>query len=498
MIRITHKTLVVRTLACVLVLAGCCAASGKTTKAKQSSDKVPITTSSEEARQCYLQGRDLAEKLRATDAHAQYEKAVKLDPNFALAYLGLANTSGTNKEFIENVSRAAELAPKASEGERHIILGAESGMKADPAGTISHYTALVKLYPNDERAVTLLGNTYFGRQDYKTAITYLERATKINPSFSQPYNQLGYAYRFLERYDDAEKTFQKYIQLIPDDPNPYDSYAELLMKMGRFDDSIKNYQKALSIDPNFIASYIGMGHDHLYMGHPEEARASFAKIGEVARNTGEKRAAHFWTASTYVYEGKTDEAVKEIKAESALAEAENDLASIAGDFTQIGDIEREAGHYDEALASYKESVTVIEKAQVPEQVKEATRRNLIFEEGRVAALKNDLPTAKARSAEYAKQVAEKKRPFEVRQQHELAGMIALAEKQNGTAVAELQQANQQDPRVLYMTSQALYASGKPAEGAKFANKANKFNGLSFNYAYLRNKPDSSEVQASAK
>jgi tetratricopeptide (TPR) repeat protein len=492
----TRMTSVARTLACVLVLAGLSFAGTKTAaKAKASSDKIPITTSSEEARQAYLNGRDLAEKLRATDAHAQYEKAVKLDPNFALGYLGLANTSGTTKEFIEATTHAAALAPKVSEGERHLILGLEATMKRDPAGTLSHYNALVKLFPNDERAQTLLGNTYFGRQEYQEAIAHLEKATKINPSFSQPYNQLGYAYRFLERYDDAEKTFQKYTQIIPDDPNPYDSYAELLMKMGRFDESIKNYQKALSIDPNFIASYIGTGNDHLYMGHPEEARKAFAKINEVARNTGEKRASHFWTASTYVLEGKTDEAVQEIKAEYALAEAEGDFASMSGDLNQIGDILREANRLDDALASYKQSVALIEKAQVPEQVKEAGRRNLLFEEGRVAVIKNDLPTAKARSNEYTKQVAAKKTPFEIRQQHELVGMIALAEKNNALAAAELQQANQQDPRVLYMTSRALAAAGKSDEAAKFAHKAENFNGLSFNYAYLHNKTDSSGAEA---
>ena len=62
------------------------------------SDKVAITTSSEAARRLYLQGRDLAEKLRATDARRYYEQAVAADKGFALGYVGLANTSGTTKD----------------------------------------------------------------------------------------------------------------------------------------------------------------------------------------------------------------------------------------------------------------------------------------------------------------------------------------------------------------------------------------------------------------
>ena len=454
---------------------------------KQAAGKIPITTSSAEARQLYVKGRDLAEKLRATDARRFYEQAVEKDKNFALAYVGLANTSGTTKEFIDAVTRATSLASGVSEGERHIIGGLESGLKADPAGTLKHYTELVRLFPKDERALTLLGNTYFGRQEYETAIKHYEKATSINPSFSQPYNQLGYAYRFIERFDEAEKAFKKYTQLIPGDPNPYDSYAELLLKTGRFDESIKMYEKALAIDPNFIASHIGIGNNYLAMGQPDKARTAFAKIATVARTTGEKRTARFWAAASYVHEGATDKAIEELQAGYALAEANGDAGTMSGDLTQMGDILREAGRPADALAKYEEAVTVVNKSKLPEEVKEATRRTHVFEEGRVAASRGDIATARAKLAEYTKQVAPKNRPFEVLQQHELTGMIALAEKEYAPAVQELKLANQQDPRILYLTAVALQGAGDAQAAATFAAKAAKFNGLNINYGYVRNK-----------
>src|SRR4026207_2216362 len=49
--------------------------------------KIAITTSSEEARKEFLAGRDLAERLRITDSIAHFDKAISLDPNFALADL---------------------------------------------------------------------------------------------------------------------------------------------------------------------------------------------------------------------------------------------------------------------------------------------------------------------------------------------------------------------------------------------------------------------------
>jgi tetratricopeptide (TPR) repeat protein len=470
------------------IIVGWCAvlvAVSAQTPAK--SDKVPITTASEEARKFYVDGRDLLERLRATDGRKLFEQAVAKDPNFALGYVGLANTAGTNREFVDAVTKAAALASNVSEGERHQIQALEAGLKGDPSGNLTHLKELVRLFPNDERAHTQLGVLYFGRQDYSSAIAEFEKAISINSRFSPPYNQLGYAYRFIERFNDAETAFKKYTELIPDDPNPYDSYAELLMKVGRFDESIKAYEKALSIDPNFVNSYVGIGNDYLAMGKSDQARAAFSKIAARARNTGERRLVRFWTAAAYVHDGATDKALEELKAGSALAEAEHDAGTVSGDLVQMGDVLREAGRFDEALAKYREAVKVVDGSQLSEPIKAATRRQNVLEEGRVAVAKGDLATAKSKAAEYANLIAPRKAPFEIRQQHELGGMIALAEKRYAAASEEFNQANQRDPRILLLMAEAAQGAGSAEKAAALAQKAAHFNELSFNYAYVKKK-----------
>ena len=207
------------------------------------------------------------------------QQAAAKDPAFALAQVGLANNSGTAKEFFAATAKAVELSAKASEPERLVICALDAGAKAEPARQQDCLTKLVQAVPDDERAHNQLGQFLFGRQDYAAAIAEYKKATSINPQFSAPYNQMGYAYRFMGQYPEAEQAFKKYIELIPGDPNPYDSYAELLMKTGRFEESIKNYEKALAVDPNFIASYIGIGNNHVFMGQPEEARKSLRQDG---------------------------------------------------------------------------------------------------------------------------------------------------------------------------------------------------------------------------
>ena len=468
----------------LMVCAASAPAVGQTAAAP---GKIPVTTSSEEARALYLKGRDLSEKLRATDARRYYEQAAAKDAGFALAYVGLANTSGTNREFVEAVTKAIGLASKVSDGERHMVLALDAGLKNDPAAVLRHYTELVTLYPNDERAQTLLANTYFGRQEYQNAIDHFVKATQINRAFSQPYNQMGYAYRFLGKYGEAETAFKKYVELIPGDPNPYDSYAELLMKMGRFDESMAMYNKALAIDANFVASYVGIGNDQLFKGQPAAARETFAKIAKVARNTGEKRTAHFWTAASYVHEGATDKALAELDANYALSGAEQDGGTQSGDLNLMGDILREAGRIEDALAKYGKAVEVSEAARVPAEAKAATRRNYLFEQARAAVAGHDLGTAKAKAAAYAADVAVKKVPFEMRQQQEIEGLIALEEKRYAAAVQALAKSNQQDPRILYLAAVALKGIGDTTRAAEMAGKAAGFNQLSFNYGFVRAK-----------
>ena len=472
----------------ISTLAGLCVFGlGALGGAAVADEKIPITTASAEARELYLKGRDLTERLRATDARALFQQAAVKDPDLALAQVGLANTAGTAKEFFDAVGRAVALAGKASEGERQIVCALDAGAKAEPVRQKECLTKLTQAYPNDARAHNLMGAYYFGRQEWAASVGEFQKATELSPEFSQPYNQMGYAYRFMGKYPEAEQSFKKYIALIPDDPNPYDSYAELLMKMGRFEDSIKNYEKALSVDRNFVASYVGIGNDRVFMGQPDEARKAYARLTAIARNPGERRQALLWTAMSYVHEGATDKAIAELRKMADIDQAGKDLASLAAVHNQMGNVLLEAGRVDEAVAQYREQVATIDKADVPAQVKEGTHRQSLFDAARVALAKSDIAGAKAKAADYATAVAAGKRPFEVRQSHELAGRIALAEKNYKLAVTELRQANDQDPRVLYLTALALQGAGEAQKAKEVGAQAADFNGLSATYGYVRGK-----------
>jgi len=448
--------------------------------------KIPVTTTSEEAREYYFQGRDLFEKLRAQESIQFFEKAIAEDSNFAMAYIYLSQARAGTKEFFENLNKAVALADKVSEGERLWILGYQAGVNGFAMKQREYWKKMVAAYPNDERPHTLLGNQYFGQQHYAQAIEQYKKAIEINPDFSQPYNQLGYAHRFLVNYPEAEKAFKKYIQLIPDDPNPYDSYAELLMKMGEYDASIEYYQKALGVDPNFVASHIGIATNLNLKGDHQKARKQLLKLYDIARSDNERRAAHFATTVSYVDEGNVEQALEELGKQYAIAQKNNDAPAMAGDLVAMGNILFETGRLDEALTKFSDAVKVIEKSSLSEEVKDNTRRGYLFNAGRVALKKKDFADAKAKSVEYSKQVRAINNPFQIRLSHELAGMLALEENNYDKAVEELKQANQQNPYNLYRMALAYKGKGDKDKAKEFCMTAANFNALNnLNYSFIR-------------
>jgi tetratricopeptide (TPR) repeat protein len=452
--------------------------------------KIPITTSSEEARKEFLAGRDLSEKLRITDSIAHFDKAISLDPNFALAELLRANVSPAPKEFFEHLKKAVALADKASDGERLLIQANEAGANGDPTKQKEILEKLVAAYPNDERAHFNLGGYYFGQQDFPQAISHYKRATELAPDYSTAFNILGYAYRQNEAYNDAENAFKKYIELIPNDPNPYDSYAELLLKMGRFDEAITQYNKALSIDSNFINSHFGIAAALTYKGKPADAQAELQKMTQKARTDAERRTALFGQMVVALDSGKLDQALAEVEKQYAVAQKNNDAAAMSGDLQLKGNILLAMEKFDAAKQAFDQALKTTADSNLSQQVKDNAARFSHYNFARVAVAKKDLATAKTETETFRKGAEAAKNANQLKQAHELAGRIALEEKNYDSAISELGQANQQNPDVLYLQAQAYKGKGDAANAKAFFTKAAKFNSLpQLNYALVRTRAE---------
>jgi tetratricopeptide (TPR) repeat protein len=482
-------------VAATVALAGCATADQSASKGPvatntdpNASGKIPVTTSSEEARKEFLQGRDLNEKLLIQDSIAHFDKAISLDQNFASAELSRAAVSPTGKEFFDHLKKAVSLADKASNGEKLLIFGTEAGANGNVAKQKEYFEQLVAAYPNDERANFALGGYYFGQQDFPKAVQYYKKATEANPNFSSAFNLLGYAYRQNVEYANAEAAFKKYIDLIPNDPNPYDSYAELLLKEGKFDDSIAQYRNALAKDQNFINAHQGIGMALLYKGKADEAAAEIDKINGKARSDAERRTALFALTVVDVDSGKWDKALADVDKQYALGEKTNDVPGMTGDLQLKGNIMLEMGKYDEAKASFEKLLKMTNDSGMSQEIKDNTALFHHYNLARVALGTKDLATAKTEADAFRKGTETKRNPLQVKQAHQLAGMIAIEEKDYDKAISELQQANQQNPYDLYRLCQAYQGKGDADKAKDSCKKAAEFNSLpAVQYAFIRTK-----------
>ena len=472
----------------VAIWSACNKAENTVSSAAASTDggKIPITTKSDDAKTEFLQGRSLSEKLLGHESLAHFDKAIALDPDFASAELARANNSPTAKEFFDHLNKAVSLADKASEGEKIYILANQAGANGDVTKQKEYLEKLVAAYPNDERAQLNLGNYYFAQQDLSQAIEHYKKATVLAPNYSPAYNILGYAYRQHDDYANAEQAFKKYVELIPNDPNPYDSYAELLLKMGRFDDSITQYNKALSIDPHFAPSHFGIAGDLMYSGKSAEAQAELQKMADQARNDGELRTAYFGMAVVAADTGKLDKALQQLDKEYAVAEKKNDVAAMAADLQAKGNILADMLKYDAAAQEFDHSLQIVESSSLSQEIKDNASLLHHYNQAGLAIGKKDYGAAKAHAEEFRNGAESSKNALQVKQAHELAGRIALGQKDYETAITELQQANEQNPLNLFRLYQAYLGKGDNTKAQEYCSKAAGFNSLpQLNYAFIR-------------
>lgn len=450
--------------------------------------KIEITTMSSEAKNEFVQGRDLFEKLQQRKSLQYFEKAIAEDNEFAAAYYYHSLANPTAKGFFEDLDNAVAYADKASEGERLMILALKAGVDGNQKLQEEYLQKLVELYPDDERAQAQIGQFYFGQQKYDLAVQYLKKSTELNPQYSSSYNMLGYSNRNLENYDEAEKAFKKYVELIPDDPNPYDSYAELLSKQGRYEEAIAQYEKALEIDPNFFNSHMGISNNLIYLNRYDEAKMNCDKSYEVAKNDGERRFALFTKTVAFVDEGDFDGAMDEMQKQYDIAKNIDDAAAMTGDLNTMGNILFEAGRYDEAKTKYNEALQVMESSDLAEEVKENTRRLNVYNNSRVALMSGKIDAAKKMAKEFETSATNANNTFQIWLAHYLNGLIALEENNYQMAISEFEKANMQNPQTYYYLAVAYAEAGDMTQAEINADKCVNFNALiNLNQAFVRNK-----------
>jgi serine/threonine protein kinase/Flp pilus assembly protein TadD len=283
-----------------------------------------MTTSSMEAYNFFLKGRDEYEKYYYGQAQESLKKAVELDPNFAVAYLYLARTLSRlaeTKESREAFEKAKALSQKATEKERlYIEAFYASAIERNPEKSLRILKELEEKYPKEKQAHYELGAFYVDRRMFDQAIQEFNKALELDPSFGSALNDLAYTYTDMGNFDKALEYFQKYASLLPGEPNPIDSMAELYFRMGNLDESIAKYKEALKLKSDFGSSYLGLTYIYALKEDYDEALKFIDRFVTVAPSAGAKAMGTSFKDFLLYWLGMRKQALSEITTLIGLAD----------------------------------------------------------------------------------------------------------------------------------------------------------------------------------
>jgi TolB-like protein/DNA-binding winged helix-turn-helix (wHTH) protein/Tfp pilus assembly protein PilF len=243
-----------------------------------------------EAYDLYLKGRFYWNQ-RTPDAIKEsiryFQEATAKDPNFALAYAGLAdaynisNILGVHSpreslpQAREAATRAIQLDPSLAEA--HAALGMEkSHYEFDFPGAEREFLKALEVNPNSPYAHLFYSNCFLMPMGRKAqAIAENKRAMEIDPLSLPINNFMGMTYMFAGDNENAYRQFRHTIAMDPTFPLAHEYFSRLLLTMGRYEESIKEYEKSAVLS-----------------GSSPEAAAAEATVMERAfKNGGEKG---FW------------------------------------------------------------------------------------------------------------------------------------------------------------------------------------------------------------
>ncbi len=177
-----------------------------------------ITTSSPEALKYYIEGRRLHVKIEYKQAIAYMEKAVEIDPEFAMAYRSMAaahRNMGNQAEARKYYLKALELSSRLPENERLLIEADQFREDENYARAIEVYEKLLKAYPGNLMGHSSIAFAYASAGDYDKAIEHMEFEVQNRKTVIAVTN-LSESYMAKGLYQKAEDICRSFLQDVED------------------------------------------------------------------------------------------------------------------------------------------------------------------------------------------------------------------------------------------------------------------------------------------
>src|SRR5438874_3273882 len=226
---------------------------------KSSIAKTP--TVNPEAYELYLKGRFFWNKRTAAGLRTAidyFNQAISKDPNYALAYVGLADSYLLLSSYAA-VSPAESLPParsalkKALElddslAEAHASFGLLTTLELDLHRALDELKRAVELKPNYANAHHWIALAHLTLAQFDSAISEAKRAIELDPLSLVINADISWIYFSARRYDEAEAQVRKTLEIDPQFFLAHYYFGEVLQFKGRLGEAIAEFQKAFELN----------------------------------------------------------------------------------------------------------------------------------------------------------------------------------------------------------------------------------------------------------
>ena len=257
-----------------------------------------IGTTSAEARAEFVSAIADVYNIFPERAVQHFDRALQLDPHYALARAIRANTApGLTPD--EQSAQLDQAVAEAAAGPNQEVLNVLAWRARDVQERRILLQGLVALAPKTATYAYRLALT---EPETPQRIAALQRVAQDFPDFAPVHNVLAYMIWDTGNHDAALREVQQYVQMLPDHPNPHDSYAELLQRSGRYPEALEHYGHAIAKAPDFAEAYAGRAEVYQLTGKPAQARAEWQQA--IAHEVPAAQGQHYGTlAGSYLLEG---------------------------------------------------------------------------------------------------------------------------------------------------------------------------------------------------
>ena len=195
-----------------------------------------------------IQGAANQEIGQLNAAVESFKKAVKIKPDYAVAYYNMGNV------FQEQ-------------------------LKLDKA--IEVYKAAVKIKPTYADAYYNMGTTLASQNNFEGAIAAFEKALSIKPDFAEAFLNLGNAFNAIGKQEEAIQSFDMALKIWPDYVDAWNNMGLALRDQGKLEEALKAYNKALKVRPGHADTWSNMGIALKDQGKLEEAIHCYNKALDI-------------------------------------------------------------------------------------------------------------------------------------------------------------------------------------------------------------------------